>query len=53
MAGADRLKLAAELAVRDITATLVDLAVRFGAEREETAARLGAYQYLVVAGKKS
>jgi 2-polyprenyl-3-methyl-5-hydroxy-6-metoxy-1,4-benzoquinol methylase len=32
---------------------LVDVAVRFGAEREETAARLGAYQYLVLAGKKS
>lgn len=32
---------------------LVDLAVRFGAERAETAARLGAYQYLVVAAKKS
>ncbi|MEX2196740.1 MAG: bifunctional glycosyltransferase/class I SAM-dependent methyltransferase [Thermoleophilaceae bacterium] len=32
---------------------LVDLAVRFGGERAETAARLGAYQYLVVAGRKS
>lgn len=30
---------------------LVDVAVAFGAERDETAARLGAYQYLVVAGK--
>lgn len=30
---------------------LVDVAVRYGADRAETAARLGAYQYLVVAGK--
>lgn len=30
---------------------LVDVAVGFGAERAETAARLGAYQYLVVARK--
>lgn len=30
---------------------LVDLAVRFGADRAETAGRLGAYQYLVVAGR--
>jgi 2-polyprenyl-3-methyl-5-hydroxy-6-metoxy-1,4-benzoquinol methylase len=33
-------------------APLVDAAVALGAEREETAARLGAYQYLVVAGLK-
>lgn len=31
-------------------APLVDAAVALGAEREETKARLGAYQYLVVAG---
>jgi hypothetical protein len=31
-------------------APLVDAAVALGAEREETRARLGAYQYLVVAG---
>jgi SAM-dependent methyltransferase len=30
---------------------LVDVAVRLGAEREETAARLGAYQYLLTVGR--
>jgi len=33
-------------------APLVDLAARYGAEREETAARLGAYQYLIVARRR-
>jgi 2-polyprenyl-3-methyl-5-hydroxy-6-metoxy-1,4-benzoquinol methylase len=33
----------------DELAPLVDVAVRFGAEREETRLRLGAYEYLVVA----
>jgi len=31
---------------------LADLAARFGAERAETAARLGAYQYLIVARRR-
>ncbi|MBJ7330706.1 MAG: methyltransferase domain-containing protein [Solirubrobacteraceae bacterium] len=30
---------------------LVEVAVAFGADREETAARLGAYQYMIVAGR--
>ena len=34
-------------------APLVDAAVALGAEREETAARLGAYQYLVVAARSA
>lgn len=32
---------------------LVDVAAAFGADRDETAARLGAYQYLVVAGQSA
>jgi hypothetical protein len=32
---------------------LLDLAVRFGAEREETRLRLGAYEYLVVARRRA
>lgn len=35
---------------RELT-PLVDVAAAFGADREETAARLGAYQYLIVAAR--